>query len=1641
MKLSNYILVVLLISILIASVSASTQIWSGSVTNPATGIANFTDTQATAQVVKPVVQGNTSTDNIDQSLTTFPDNSISIGVYSGTTYWECQNFTPTKSKFVGIQINKSFANIGTPTADLLFQLVSDPPTSTSTVIASNTLSSSTYNAASLGTIFTINLPAILDTTKRYAIIIKNSTPESQSGNNMYQPGAFTTNLYSGGQESRSTNFGASWVANAGTPDVWFRTLYAKNTEDVGITVNGVNLGLISNGTAVGDATGILSGAIVDTDKGFFNLTVPITSEVTAQSAVIRAYSATDGTSTGSPLVLNRWANYGTVIVDDSSPTGRHNITYKINTMLPMNNATLSTKLYSNGAILQASGDGVTWYQIYNNAAADGYIYPTISVPGVAGNSTVYIRFDQMVGNNNRLYSFAFNATLNTTGLPTQSVIAGTNYYNISSNGRADSASLDPSMLANVWLMGQGATAPTAPTATFTSTNISIATNTTSRGWEGVTPFTMKFTNTSTGAEATSWVWNYTALGSTTPVTFNSTPPTVYNPVHTFTNQGNYSIKLNVTNSVGTNISTQTTWINVTSGNIPIASFTQNKTSGAAPLAVLFTDTSSNSPKVWNWSVNASDWSTRTWYNYTTSTNLVQTFSTAGIYNVTLSVSNITESTTISTVQHDVLVNSTLVADFAGAPLSGFVPQDVSFVDMSSGEAMSAWTWDFGDGVTSILKNPTHTYVTSGVFSVTHTVTGADGVASKTIPNYVSIGTGNIFTGNQTSNYKYSMPVIFNSSYPGGQTGWLWNFGDGYTATTTNATHHYSVAGAYTVSLAATDALGTNTSTRTNYINLYTDDDTNLKSYLRMNGADGGTTFTGEKGNAWTASSVTTSTTQKKFGTASALFNAAGDHLDTASSSIFDFGTGDFTIEMWVYPTSTGTNNLLITRATNALNTGWGIYHGSGATSTDWHFYGGSTATATPAFTLPLNTWSHLAVQRVRGSVTPYVNGVAATAPTTLAGNYDTTNAIRFGDTGGGVISYQGYVDEFRLSTTPRWDVGTGSFSTPYAEYRMNLSTNWVEANPGSTMRYKTNPDFPGAVMSNITPRYRTLQVQNINITDRINATMIYNPNHFFGGAITANTSMLAGITVTYSSVDNNLGEVMIGLDRVGGFTSVGQTDSRLSVADIRMTYWNYTEVEEDLTWDEDDNENTQYFANGFLTNATTNLVFPVHHFTGTNVTVTDWVTYSNFVANNTAPVLAESPVQFMTNDNNQTANRWLWNFGDGTTFLSHNTSVVYTYPLSSGSTPKTVSVQAYLWQNNSVTNTTTKVGYVTPVFNASYVKADFSGDPLRGSTGLAVTFTDLSEWGTSNALSGRTYNWSFGDDLFSSTPYSNTVGNTAHVYTALGTYTVKLTVNNTIANSTEMKYNYIIISTSQSNTALNLMYPKDVNINILDTKGNNQAGCHVSVVMLNSTVYATNWYNTLLGVPPTADPIQSTYLDGLTDSEGQISFPMSESGLYTLTATNATSGISLTKTFYPTQDKYSFIVATTATAPTLLKEDYITGNLTAADGVGLAVNLNLSYTDILPTTTSISFYVNDGNGTRLYDTVGVLSSGKWNATYSATNTKSRQYVWGYYADTILFGNVSDALGITMKGTGMYLDIAPCTDSHGVPYATGWGNAC
>ncbi|WP_256623171.1 PGF-pre-PGF domain-containing protein [Methanolobus chelungpuianus] len=85
------------------------------------------------------------------------------------------------------------------------------------------------------------------------------------------------------------------------------------------------------------------------------------------------------------------------------------------------------------------------------------------------------------------------------------------------------------------------------------------------------------------------------------------------------------------------------------------------------------------------------------------------------------------------------IASAPVASFDSDVVSGKVPLEVRFTDDSSGEPAS-WLWDFGDGSTSNLQDPAHTYTAAGTYTVSLTVGNANGSHSLTRTAYISADT-------------------------------------------------------------------------------------------------------------------------------------------------------------------------------------------------------------------------------------------------------------------------------------------------------------------------------------------------------------------------------------------------------------------------------------------------------------------------------------------------------------------------------------------------------------------------------------------------------------------------------------------------------------------------------------------------------------------------------------------------------------------------------------------------------------------------------------------------------------------------------------------------------------------------------------
>lgn len=167
---------------------------------------------------------------------------------------------------------------------------------------------------------------------------------------------------------------------------------------------------------------------------------------------------------------------------------------------------------------------------------------------------------------------------------------------------------------------------------------------------------------------------------------------------------------------------------------PVASFVGSARSGYAPLAVEFTDTSSNGPTSWVWSFG--DGATAF------TKNPAHTYTAAGFYNVTLTVSNTGGADSASStayIEVSAPPTSGPIPGFTATPRSGQVPPNVivAFTDTSTG-GPTTWLWAFGDGATSTTRNPSHPYTSAGTYDVTLTVSDGTTTNAQTKRGFIVI---------------------------------------------------------------------------------------------------------------------------------------------------------------------------------------------------------------------------------------------------------------------------------------------------------------------------------------------------------------------------------------------------------------------------------------------------------------------------------------------------------------------------------------------------------------------------------------------------------------------------------------------------------------------------------------------------------------------------------------------------------------------------------------------------------------------------------------------------------------------------------------------------------------------------------------
>jgi gliding motility-associated-like protein len=311
----------------------------------------------------------------------------------------------------------------------------------------------------------------------------------------------------------------------------------------------------------------------------------------------------------------------------------------------------------------------------------------------------------------------------------------------------------------------------APVANFTASPLS-----------GCSPLVVNFQDLSSGSP-TSWNWDFG----------NGNTSSLQNPTAAYFTPGLYTITLTVTNAGGSHTLTRSNYISVY--EMPTVNFVADNTIGCRPFPVQFTDQSSagagNTNVSWEWSFGNG--------NISTLQNPSTVYNSSGVYTVTLKVTNDKGCSRTLSKPNYINVSAGVQASFTHTqPTVCRPPASISFTNNSTGPGTLSYLWNFGDGNTSTLQNPVHTYTAAGNYTVTLITTsslGCSDTAQTTTP--IAIGEYNMGFNGPSSACVYEVLNFTNASGGNPISAW-WTFGDGGTSTAINATYSYNTPGTYTI---------------------------------------------------------------------------------------------------------------------------------------------------------------------------------------------------------------------------------------------------------------------------------------------------------------------------------------------------------------------------------------------------------------------------------------------------------------------------------------------------------------------------------------------------------------------------------------------------------------------------------------------------------------------------------------------------------------------------------------------------------------------------------------------------------------------------------------------------------------------------
>jgi hypothetical protein len=198
---------------------------------------------------------------------------------------------------------------------------------------------------------------------------------------------------------------------------------------------------------------------------------------------------------------------------------------------------------------------------------------------------------------------------------------------------------------------------------------------------------------------------------------------------------------------------------------------------------------------------------------------------------------------------------------------------------------------------------------------------------------------------------------------------------------------------------------------------------NVSLLLHGDGANGSTTIVDSSPSPKTVTAfgnAQISTAQSKFGGSSLLCGAGASagYFTTPLTSDFQFGTGDFTFEAWLYPTATGGFKTALCNYTTFNTSAFLLSRSVAADTTKWSFTSGAYPPTLKSTTNAVdNVWTFIAVVRSGSTITLFVNGIPEGSITSSFSANGNGPSLWIGAAGDTPLStyFSGYIDELRIT--------------------------------------------------------------------------------------------------------------------------------------------------------------------------------------------------------------------------------------------------------------------------------------------------------------------------------------------------------------------------------------------------------------------------------------------------------------------------------------------------------------------------------------------------------------------------------------------------------------------------------------------------